>query len=315
MCCGVSSSRTNKKLVGRNSHQKKLCFTSIFFADDDLTCVVLHFSPMEREQGRCGSFHKSERVQSPPPPQSRAYSRWRGIRMNWFPSQRNVTCDENLWRGNKNIMVSMRHSYEGGWRADRAPSPGIRVAALLTQRHYPSSLGKTLTHSSPQGCARKKEETKNQGSRKRKRILSSSSVVAKGTRSASLCCDWIIILLLIRAVCVFFSVDSSQRGRELCAIQQDQINPMKASQRSPRERAGGRASRQIQGDATATGCAGQSHMAPGQTGGKAITYSLMSHPPHSRLPFPWNHSSRKRRRRKKKGIRSESEGASVMDGN
>lgn len=175
-------------------------------------------------------------------------------------------------------------------RANRAPSPGIWVAARLTQRHYPSSLSKTLTHSSPQGCARK-EERKNQGSRKRKKILSSSSVVAKGTRSASLCCDWIIILLLIRAVCVFFSVDSSQRGRELCAIQQDQINPMnpmKASQRSPRERAGGRASRQIQGDATATGCAGQSHMAPGQTGGKAITYSLMSHPPppRSRLPSP-----------------------------
>lgn len=170
-------------------------------------------------------------------------------------------------------------------RANRAPSPGIWVAARLTQRHYPSSLSKTLTHSSPQGCAQKE---KKQGSRKRKRILSSSSVVAKGTRSASLCCDWIIILLLIRAVCVFFSVDSSQRGRELCAIQQDQINPMKASQRSPRERVGGRASRQIQGDATAMGCAGQSHMAPGQTGGKAITYSLMSHPPppRSRLPSP-----------------------------
>lgn len=155
---------------------------------------------------------------------------------------------------------------------------------------YATALSKfSRQNTDPQqstGVCPKKEEKKNQGSRKRKRILSSSSVVAKGTRSASLCCDWIIILLLIRAVCVFFSVDSSQRGRELCAIQQDQINPMKASQRSPRERAGGRASRQIQGDATATGCAGQSHMAPGQTGGKAITYSLMSHPPHSRLPFP-----------------------------
>lgn len=107
---------------------------------------------------------------------------------------------------------------------------------------------------------------KNQGNRKKKkRILFSSSVVAKGTRSAFLCCDWIIILLLIHVVYVF-SVDSFQRGRALCAIQQDRINPLKSAQRSPRERAGKRASRQIQGDATATGRAGQSHMAPGQTG-------------------------------------------------
>lgn len=158
-------------------------------------------------------------------------------------------------------------------------------------------------------CPKREGEKKNQGSRKRKRILSSSSVVAKGTRSASLCCDWIIILLLIRAVCVFFSVDSSQRGRELCAIQQDQINPMKASQRSPRERVGGRASRQIQGDATATGCAGQSHMAPGQTGGKAITYSLMSHPPPLvpvSPPLEIIAAAKEEGGHKKKGIRSES---------
>lgn len=126
--------------------------------------------------------------------------------------------------------------------------------------------------------------------REEKRILFSLSVVAKGTQSASLCCDWIIILLLIRVVYVF-SLDSFQRGRELRAIQQD-INPMKAFQRGPREQAGGRDSRQIQGDATATESAGQSHMAPGQTGRKTITYSLMSHPlllstpPKPTLPPP-----------------------------
>lgn len=106
---------------------------------------------------------------------------------------------------------------------------------------------------------------KNQGNRKKKRIFFSSSVVAKGTQSAFLCCDWIIILLLIHVVYVF-SVGSFQRERELCAIQQDWINPLKSAHRSPRERAGKRAFRQIQGDATATGRAGQSHMAPGQTG-------------------------------------------------
>lgn len=121
------------------------------------------------------------------------------------------------------------------------------------------SSQKILTGSSPQGCAQKTRK------KKEKRILFSSSVVAKGTQSTFLCCDWIIILLLIHVVYVF-SVDSFQRGKELCAIQQDRINPMKASQRSPREQAGRRASRQIQGDATATGRAVQSHMAPGQTG-------------------------------------------------
>lgn len=72
------------------------------------------------------------------------------------------------------------------------------------------SSQKTLTHSSPQGCAQKPRE------QKEKRILFSPSVVAKGTRSASLCCDWIIILLLIRVVYVF-SVDSfSERQGALC---------------------------------------------------------------------------------------------------
>lgn len=125
---------------------------------------------------------------------------------------------------------------------------------------------------------------KNQGSRKRKGFSSLLQLLLREPWSASLCCDWIIILLLIRVVYVF-SVDSFQRGRGLCAIQQDEISPMKASQRSPREQAGGRASRQIQGDATATGYASQSHMAPGQTGRKAITYSLMSLLP-SFLPPP-----------------------------
>lgn len=152
-------------------------------------------------------------------------------------------------------MVVDETQLQRAGRRMRAPSPGIWVAACLMQRCSSLQvLSQTLTHSSPQGCAQKPRE------QKEKRILFSPSVVAKGTRSASLCCDWIIILLLIRVVCVF-SVDSFQRSRKLCAIQQDEINPMKASQRSPREQAGGRASRQIRGNATATGCAGQSHMA------------------------------------------------------
>lgn len=164
-----------------------------------------------------------------------------------------MTCDENLWRDNKKIMVSIRHSYKrAGGRMSTFPwNLGVSLAYATA---LSKSSQKTLTHSSPRGCAQK-----NQGSRK-KIILFSPSVVAKGTRSASLCCDWIIIQLLIHVVYVF-SVDSFQRGRELCAIQQDEINPMKASQRSPREQAVGRASLQIRGDATATGCAGQSHMA------------------------------------------------------
>lgn len=216
-------------------------------------------------------------TECPISPQSRAYSRWRGIRLNWFPSQRNVTCDENLWRDNKKIMVSMRHTYkrlEGEW----APSPGIWVAACLVPQRSPSPIRKHWPTAVHRGVPKKPRE------QKEKRILFSSSVVAKGTRSASLCCDWIIILLLIHVVYVF-SVDSFQRGRELCVIQQDGINPKKASQRSPGEQAGGRASRQILGDATATGRAGQSHMAPGQTGRKAITYSLMSHPPFPSIPL------------------------------
>lgn len=144
---------------------------------------------------------------------------------------------------------------EGYW----APSPGIWVAASLMQRCYPSPLRKYWPTAVHRGVPKKPRE------QKEKRILFSSSVVAKGTQSAVLCCDWIIILLLIHVVYVF-SVDSFQRERELCAIQQDWINPLKSAHRSPRERAGKRAFRQIQGDATATGRTGQSHMAPGQTG-------------------------------------------------
>lgn len=166
-----------------------------------------------------------------------------------------MTCGENLWRDNKKIMVPMRHSNKGGRLEGKTSTfPWILGGSSSYATTLSKSSRKTLTHSSPQGCAQKPRE------QKEKRILFSPSVVAKGTRSASLCCDWIIILLLIRAVYVF-SVDSFQRGRELRAIQQDKTNPMKASQRSPREQAGGRASRQIQGDATATGYAGQSHMA------------------------------------------------------
>lgn len=167
----------------------------------------------------------------------------------------------------------MRHSYKGaGLRTSTYPwnlGGSFSYATVLFKSSH-----KALTHSCPQGCARKPRE------QKEKRILFSPSVVAKGTRSASLCSDWIIILLLIRVVCVF-TVDSFQRSREHRAIQQDEINPMKASQRCPREQA---ASRQIQGDATAMGCAGQSHMAPGQTGRKAITYSLTSNPPLLSIP-------------------------------
>lgn len=151
----------------------------------------------------------------------------------------------------------------------------------MANEHLPLEFGKQLVLcngtiqvladntdplSSPQGCAQKKprEQSKKKG-REKKQMLFFSSVVAKGSWSSFLCCDWIIILLLIRVVCDF-SVDSFQRGSELCAIQQERINPLKSAQRSPRERAGRRVSRQIQGDATATGCAGQSHMAPGQTG-------------------------------------------------
>ena len=158
----------------------------------------------------------------------------------------------------------------------KAPSRGILGgSSSYATALSPKSSQKTLTHSSPQGCAQKPRE------QKQKRILFSPSVVAKGTRSASLCCDWIIILLLIRVVYVF-SVDSFQRGRDLSAIQQEEINPMNASQRSPREQAGGRASRQILGDATATGRAGQSHMAPGQT--KKKSNHLFCHVSSS-LPF------------------------------
>lgn len=61
------------------------------------------------------------------------------------------------------------------------------------------------------------------------------------------------------------SVDCFQSGKEPRAMLQDGINPMKAAQKNPREEAGRRASTQILGDAIASGLAGQSHMAPGQT--------------------------------------------------
>lgn len=88
---GVSSSRKDKTTVSRNSHQNKLCLTSIFFADDDL--LMSSFTCRCERQGKVGVGPFTERPLSP---WSRAYSRWRGIRMNWFPSQRNVTCDENF---------------------------------------------------------------------------------------------------------------------------------------------------------------------------------------------------------------------------
>lgn len=163
----------------------------------------------------------------------------------------------------------MRHSNKVAWKQMSTVLWNLGDS-LSYAASFSKSSHRTLTHSSPQGCAQKPREQKEE------RILLSPSVVAKGTQSACLCCDWIIILLLIHVVCVF-SVDSLQRGRELRAIQQHKINPMKASQRSPRERTGARASRSILGDAAATGCAGQSHMAPGQTERKAITYSVMSH--------------------------------------
>lgn len=122
---------------------------------------------------------------------------------------------------------------------------------------------------------------KTKGAEREKRILFSPSVVAKGTRSAFLCCDWIIILLLIRVVLCFLSGLSSERQGAPCHPA-GQHKSHESFPKEPRRTSGGgwRASHQIQGDATATGYAGQSHMAPGQTGRKAITYSLLSH-----LPF------------------------------
>lgn len=48
------------------------------------------------------------------------------------------------------------------------------------------------------------------------RIPDSSSVVAKGTQSAFLCCDWIIILLLIHVACVFPPWALSEWQRAAC---------------------------------------------------------------------------------------------------
>lgn len=122
----IPSSRKNKKILSRNSHQNKLCLTSILFADDDLIMLSFISRPWKRAR-QVWVFAQSVQFLSlslsphptPPHPQSRAYSRWRGIRMNWFLSRRNVTCDENLWRDNKKIMVSMRHSYKRVWKANK----------------------------------------------------------------------------------------------------------------------------------------------------------------------------------------------------
>lgn len=84
----------------------------------------------------------------------------------------------------------------------RNPSP--------CREHRPTAVHGCVPHHTKE--KRKKENRQKQ---KEKRILSSPSVVAKGTWSASLCCDWIIIELLIRVVYVF-SVDSfSERQRAL----------------------------------------------------------------------------------------------------
>lgn len=97
-------------------------------------------------------------------------------------------------------VTSIRHSRrEGrGLRATEHLLQKFRVADRLRRWHYPNALAKILSHSSPQWCAQKKPREQ-----KEEKILVSSSVVAKGTQSAFLCCDWIIILLLIHVACMF----------------------------------------------------------------------------------------------------------------
>lgn len=87
------------------------------------------------------------------------------------------------------------------------PSPWIWVADRLIQHCSPTPLPKqwpTVVH---------RGVSKNQGSRKREKIiLLSPSVVAKGTQSACLCCDWIIIFLLIHVVSFLHWVCSERQG-------------------------------------------------------------------------------------------------------
>lgn len=66
--CGVSSSRTNKKLVGRNSHQKKLCLTSIFFADDDSLVLSFISRPWKESKGGVGLFTRESNLPPLPAP-------------------------------------------------------------------------------------------------------------------------------------------------------------------------------------------------------------------------------------------------------
>lgn len=110
----------------------------------------------------------------------------------------------------------MRHSLKRRLEGEASTFFSWNLGGSLS---YATALSKssqnTLTHSSPPGCAQKPRE------HKQRRILFSPSVVAKGTWSAFLCCDWIIILLLLRVVCIFSLDFFPQRGRELSAIQQE----------------------------------------------------------------------------------------------
>lgn len=114
-----------------------------------------------------------------------------------------MTCEENFRRDadKKKRNVNETQFDEGGrgLRATEHLLQEFRVADRFRRWCYPSAPANILTHSSPQGCAQKKPREQKE---EEERILVSSSVVAKGTQSAFLCCDWIIILLLIHIACV-----------------------------------------------------------------------------------------------------------------
>lgn len=132
-------------------------------------------------------------------PKCRAHSRWFGIRMSWFPSWQNVTCDDNLGRDYKKWLCQWdpneHRPLKFGWQLVLRNIPlqvFTKKKKKKKRKHWPKAVHRGVP--------------KNQGSRKeekKERILLSPSVVAKGTQSVCLCCDWIIILLLIHVVFVF----------------------------------------------------------------------------------------------------------------
>lgn len=111
----------------------------------------------EREEGRCGSFHKS--VQSPP----KAELIPGGVGSEWIDFQASGTwLVMRICGGITKKSWCQWDTVTKELEGKGAPSPGIWVAAWFMQQCYQSRLRK-LTHSSPQGCAQK-----NQESRKRK---------------------------------------------------------------------------------------------------------------------------------------------------